>query len=61
MLSLGVICVRNQQVAALLGEHSQEMDRVAREANELAVFLRAQGCGPETGAPECLHELGIER
>lgn len=49
------------KVAALLGEHSKEMDRVAREANELAVFLSAQGCGSETGAPECLHELGIER
>lgn len=48
-------------MAALVGEHGQEMDRVAREANELSVFLSAQGCGPESGAPECLHDLGIER
>jgi hypothetical protein len=48
-------------VAALVGGHQQEVDRVVREAIELAAFLAAQGCGLETAALACLNELGVER
>jgi hypothetical protein len=60
-LSLFLVLFFATKVAALVGGHQQEVDRVVREATELAAFLAAQGCGLETAALACLNELGVER